>query len=260
MKTVIRLSAPALISNRKPHLQTLPYLRSTVLSVLTSLLILGGPGGIAHSQPAAKNTGPGLEEVLSNMDKRGQSLSSMSSNILQKKWTDILEEFDEGERGTFHFLLESQKVFLRKEIAEPQQSILVIRDGRLVFYQPKIKQAQRYDLGNNKDKAEFLLLGFTSNKEAMKKTYAIKWLGQDRVGDRDTYVLELTPKSKTVSAHFSRIVLWIDSQLWVPIQQKLVEPTRDYLLFQFDQIKLNDGIEKSHFDLKLPKDVRVIGS
>ena len=229
------------------------------LSALTTLLILGGLGSIAHSRPAASDTGLSLEEVLSNMDKRGQSLSSMSSTIVQKKWTDILEEFDEGERGTFHFLLEGKRVFLRKEIAEPQRSILVISDGKLVFYQPKIKQAQRYDLGDKKDKAEFLLLGFTSNKEAMKKAYAIKWLGQDRVGDRDTYVLELTPKSKTVSAHFSQIVLWVDSQLWVPIQQKLVEPTRDYLLFHFDEIKLNDKIKKSHFDLKLPKDVRVIG-
>lgn len=229
------------------------------LSVFTTLLILGGLGNIAHSRPAASDKGLSLEEVLSNMDKRGQSLSSMSSTIVQKKWTDILEEFDEGERGRFYFLLENQKVFLRKEITEPQQSTLVIRDGKLVFYQPKIKQAQRYDLGNKTDKAEFLLLGFTSNKEAMKKTYSIKRLGQDRLGDRDTHVLELTPKSKTVSAHFSQIVLWVDSQLWVPIQQKLVEPTRDYLLIHFDEIKLNDGIKKSHFDLKLPKNVRVIG-
>lgn len=230
------------------------------LVVLITLLILSGLGSIAHSRPAASDTGLSLEEVLSNMDKRGQSLSSMSSTIVQKKWTDILDEFDEGERGTFHFLLENQKVFLRKEISEPQQSTLVISDGKLVFYQPKIKQAQRYDLGNKKDKAEFLLLGFTSNKEDMKKAYAIRLLGPDRVGSRDTYALELTPKSKTVSAHFSQIVLWVDSQLWVPIQQKLVEPTRDYLLFHFDEIKLNHGIKKSYFEVKLPKDVRVIGN
>lgn len=229
------------------------------LSALTIFLILARSGSIAQSRPAASDTGLTLEEVLSNMDKRGQSLSSMSSTIAQKKWTDILEEFDGGERGKFYFLLENQKVFLRKEITEPQQSTLVIRDGKLVYYQPKIKLAQRYDLGNKKDKAEFLLLGFTSNKQAMKKTYSIKELGQDRVGDRDTYVLELTPRSKAVSAHFSQIVLWVDSQLWVPIQQKLVEPTRDYLLIHFDKIKLNDGVKKSHFELKLPKNVRVIG-
>jgi len=229
------------------------------LSALTTLLIMVGLGSIAHSRPASSDTGPSLEEVLSHMDKRGQTLSSMSSTIFQKKWTDILEEFDEGERGTFHFLLERKKVFLRKEITEPQRSTLVISDGKLLFYQPKIKQAQRYDLGNKKDKAEFLLLGFTSNKEDMKKAYNIRLRGPDRLGDRDTFVLELTPKSKTVSAHFSQIVLWVDSQLWVPIQQKLLEPTRDYLLFHFDEIKLNDGIKKYHFDVKLPKDVRVIG-
>lgn len=222
----------------------------TSLVVITSTALFGS---------AASDPVPGLEEVLSGMDKRAQSLISMSSTIVQRKWTDILEEFDEGERGRFHFLLEDKKVFLRKEISEPRQSILVISDGKLIFYQPGIKQAQRYDLANKKDKAEFLLLGFVSNKEALKKNYAIELGGKERIVDRDTYKLELTPKSKTVSAYFSQILLWVDTELWVPIQQKLVEPTGDYLLFRFDNLKLNVKIKRSHFELKLPKNVRIIG-
>lgn len=201
-----------------------------------------------------------LEEVLAKMDQEGAGLRSMSARITQKKWTHILEEFDKGESGYFYFLRERDQVFLRKDVLTPQENTLIIRQGTVWFYQPRIKQAQRYNLGRNRDKAEFLLLGFGSNQEALKETYKIQLLKQESIDGRQTYVLELTPRSDQVSAYFSKIVLWVDAALWVPIQQKLVEPNHDYLLIRFDDIKLNDRISRSRFDVKLPREVKVIGS
>ena len=201
---------------------------------------------------------PGLESVLENMDRRGGSLRSMSAKIVQRKWTDILEEFDQEERGEFHFLRDHEAIRLRRDITEPGLSTLLINDGKGTFYQPLLKQANRYDLGARKDRAEFLLLGFTSKKEALSEAYAIRWLGPEMIGERQTYALELTPRSGKVSAFFSRIVLWVDGRLWVPIQQKLVEPTRDYLLIRFEDVRLNLDLPASRFDLELPPDVNVI--
>lgn len=212
------------------------------------------PSGAMETVPAA----PGLESVLEKMDRRGGNLQSMSAKIIQKKWTDILEEFDEEERGEFHFLREKEAIRLRRDITEPGVSTLLINDGKGIFYQPLLKQANRYDLGARKDRAEFLLLGFTSKKEALREAYSIRWLGPELVGDRETYALELTPRSDKVSAFFSRIVLWVDGRLWVPIQQKLVEPTRDYLLIRFEDVRLNLDLPASRFELELPSDVNVI--
>ena len=200
-----------------------------------------------------------LEQILTKMDQRGATLRSMRAALLQRKWTDILEKFDLGESGRFSFLKEAGKVYLRKDISKPQKSILVINERKVVFYQPKIKQAQRYDLDRNRDAAEFLLLGFGSDKQALRETYTVVSLGMDSVGDREAYLLELRPKSEKISAYFSQIFLWVDSQLWVPIQQKLVEPTRDYLLFQFEDIELNPKLSKSFFSLSLPRDVEIVG-
>ena len=74
-----------------------------------------------------------------------------------------------------------------------------------------------------------------------------------------TYSLELVPKSDKVSAYFSTIVIWIDSALWVPVQQKLMEPTEDFILISFQDIQLNPKMRKSNFKLKLPKDVKIVG-
>jgi outer membrane lipoprotein-sorting protein len=199
-----------------------------------------------------------LDQILTRMDRRGATLQAMSCLLTQKKWTAILEEFDRGESGRFFFLKKGAKVYLRKDITLPQANTLVIADGNVLFYQPKIKQAQRYNLGQHRDKAEFLLLGFGSKQASMKDAYKIRLAGEETVRGKGTYVLELAPKSDKVSAFFSQIVLWIDSASWVPIQQKLVEPTRDYLLIEFEEIQLNPALSPSLFDLKLPKDVKVV--
>lgn len=201
-----------------------------------------------------------LEQILTKIEQRGSTLRSMSSSIVQKKWTDILEEFDQGESGRFAFLKEEDKIYLRKDIVKPQPNTLIIRDGKVLFYQPRIKQLQRYDLGQRRDRAEFFLLGFGSNKEALKEAYDIRLGKKETVEGHETYLLELTPKSEKVSAYFTQIVLWIDTELWVPIQQKLVEPTHDYLLIRFDDIRLNPKTLKSRFDLKVPDDVQVVGN
>jgi outer membrane lipoprotein-sorting protein len=199
-----------------------------------------------------------LDKVLSNMDKVGADLRSMKAGLHQKKWTDILEEYDDGERGRFLFLKDKDNLYLRKDIEDPTINTLVIKEGKVLFYQPSIKQAQEYKMGRHKDKAEFLLLGFGSDKKAMADAYEITLLGEEKISDRNTFQIELKPKSEEVAAFFLRIVLWIDAELWVPIQQQLVEPTQDHLLIQFQDLELNAKVSKSDFNVKLPKDVKII--
>lgn len=201
---------------------------------------------------------PTLEEILSRMDEVGSKLTSMRTALHQKKWTAILEEFDEGERGYLSFLKTDQGVYLRKDIEEPTRNTLVIKEGTVIFFQPSIKQAQKYDMGRHRDKAEFLVLGFGSDKKTLNETYQIGLIGKETIGERTTYQLELKPKSENVAAFFTRIVLWVDNKLWVPIQEQLVEPTDDYLLIRFSDVKLDVQLSKSDFEVKLPRDVKVI--
>jgi len=223
-------------------------LLSRKLVLLAVLLLLSG----------GRSFGATLDEILSHIDQVGKNLKSMEADLVQKKWTDILSEYDSGEKGTFLFLKDGDKVMLRKEITEPTVNSLVIRDGTVTFYQPSLKQAQQYQLGKNGDKAEFLLLGFGTDQSALKSTYDISLLGEESVEGRKAYKLELKPKSDRVAAFFVRIILWIDAERWIPIQQQLVEPTQDHLLITFSNIQLNPKLSKSRFELKLPKDVKLI--
>ncbi len=215
--------------------------------IFSSVFVLGAPQSRTR------------EQVLDELERRGKDVHSMQAEIRQRKWTEILEEFDAGEKGEFRFLRKPGEVFLRKDIRDPQPTHLVIGGGKVTFYQPRIKQAQRHELGGGKDRAEFLLLGFGSSRETLEQTYEIVYRGEENLEGRKTYVLDLTPRSAEVSAYFQRIVLWIDAELWVPIQQKLVEPTEDYLLVEFHNVKLNPKLSPSDFQIKLPKDVHILG-
>lgn len=235
--------------------------REHLIRMIVLIFCAQFPG--AWTAASAKNLKPDskwtLDQVLSRMDRRGEHFRAMKAHIAQRRWTAVLQEFDEGEEGEISFLRSGQRFYLRKDINKPQKNFLVIRDGEVLFYQPRIKQAQRYQLGKNKDKAEFLLLGFGTDKAAIKEAYNTRLIGQERIEGKDTVTLELTPKSAKVSAFFSKILLWIDTTTWVPVQQRLVEPTNDYLQIQFSKIKLNPRLKTSDFELHLPKDVKVIG-
>lgn len=221
-------------------------------------VVLFSCSSLAQESPGAASLA--LEQVLARMEEHGGALRSLSCDLSQKKWTHILEEFDPEERGRFYFLREGGRVHLRRDLEHPQESWLVISDGKLTFYQPRIKQALRRDLGQDGDRAEYLLLGFGSDPEALKESYEVQLVGQEKVGQRETHVLELSPRSPRVSAIFSKIVLWVDADLWVPVQQQLVEPTRDYQLIRFENIQLNPRLSRSLFEAKLPAETRVVGN
>jgi len=202
---------------------------------------------------------PDLGIILTRIEENGAKIHSMKAQLEQKKWTEILKEFDEGESGEFFFLRKQDEVFIRKDIEVPQPSSLLIGNGEVIFFQPVIKQAQRYRLGRNRNKTEFLLLGFGTTRKSFEEAYQMRIMGTEDVQKTPTYILEMIPKMKTAQAYFSKIILWIDKKRWIPIQQKLVEPSDDFLLVQFRNIELNAGLTTRDFKLKFPKGTRFLG-
>ncbi|MBI2820683.1 MAG: outer membrane lipoprotein carrier protein LolA [Acidobacteria bacterium] len=197
------------------------------------------------------------DDVLKRMEAAGGKVTNFSTAINQKKWTAILKEFDREETGTLWYLRTKEGAYLRRDIVSPGNNVLVIANGEVILYEPRIKQAQKYELGNKKDKAEFLILGFGPANRSLSDTYHIDLLGEEKIDGKTTYMLQLRPKSERAAAYFSQIVLWVAEELWLPIQQKLVEPNGDYLLIKFSHLKLNPGVDKNKFKLKLPKGVQV---
>ena len=84
----------------------------------------------------------------------------------------------------------------------------------------------------------------------MLKSFDVKYLGTEKLGDVDTVKLDLVPKSQKVRNTFQHIVLWIDPTRGVSVQQQFFDPSGDYRLAKYTEIELNQKIPDAVFKLK----------
>ncbi len=214
-------------------------------------------GGFAQKKDDAAE-----ESVLRQMAAVGKTFHSFEAHISKKLYTAVLKEFDTPEAGEFYYeRAKDGTALIRQEIKSPGPSVLTIKGGVATFYQPRLKQAQMYNLGKNKDKAEYLVLGLGQTPGKLRETFLIQYQGTDAVAGTPCSVLVLKPKNPSAAALFSVITLWIKKSNGVPIQQKLQQPNGDYLLVNFTDEKLNVNIPASKFEQRLPAgvDIQKIG-
>ena len=86
------------------------------------------------------------------------------------------------------------------------------------------------------------------------KDYDIVSMGDEQLGERGTVRLRLTAKPGG-NGYYPQIDLWIDKELWMPVQQEFVEPNRSVTKIRFEGLRLNEEIKDDVFSVKLPKDV-----
>jgi outer membrane lipoprotein-sorting protein len=199
-----------------------------------------------------------LQRTLNQMDSVGKSFRSFTARISQKKYTAVLKEFDMPETGQLYVARSRDgSTLLRRDISSPGKSTLTIKEGTAIYYQPEIKTAQIYDLGKNKDKAEYMAAGIGQPPTSLQKDFEITYQGTESVNGTACSILLLKPKSQKVAALFSSITLWISKSSGLPLQDKFQEPGGDYLLVTFSDEKFNPKISRSMFDQRLPSDVGI---
>ena len=128
-------------------------------------------------------------------------------------------------------------------------------------YEPKLKRVTVYEAGKNREAVEsFLVLGFGGSGHDMLKSFDVKYLGTEEVGGVNGAKLELIPKADRVRGIFAKIWLWIDPARGISVQQQFFEPSGDYRLAKYSDIKLNQKIPDSVFKLKTSSDTKVVSS
>jgi len=78
----------------------------------------------------------------------------------------------------------------------------------------------------------------------------VKYDGMEQIQGINTAKLELKPKSQKVANMFQTITLWIDLARGVSVQQLFNEPSGDYRLAKYNNIKVNEKLSNDVFKLK----------
>ena len=190
--------------------------------------------------------GGDAEAVLARLEEAGRALETMSARFVEVKTLVLL---DENEQSTGVVLLEVPGR-LRWNYREPQESVMLIKDGRFARYFPRTKQVFRGEARGEAD----LLVGFGPGAADLEQKYAVTLVGEESAAGRPANVLDLVPRAGE-SGLFSEIRMWVDAERFFPVQTRLTEPTGDYTTIRFEDARINQGLPKDAFDLKLPGDV-----
>ncbi len=201
-------------------------------------------------QPQAKATAINLESVLDSMDRAAAGFKSAQADFVWDQFTQVINEHD-FQKGTVYYRRSGKDVEMAADITEPAKKYVLFSGGKVDVYEPRIEQVTEYNAGKNKaDFESFLVLGFGGRGHDLQKSFAVTYAGTENVQGLQTAKLALVPKSVKVHNMFQQIILWIDPARGISVQQQFIEPSGDYRLAKYSNIKLNQKIPEEVFKLK----------
>ena len=86
----------------------------------------------------------------------------------------------------------------------------------------------------------------------------MRYDGTENVDGVEAAKLTLVPKSVKVHNMFQQIILWIDPARGVSVRQQFIEPSGDYRLAKYGNIKLNQKMPDDVFKLKTTGKTKVV--
>jgi outer membrane lipoprotein-sorting protein len=227
--------------------------RTGLLKLLIGLGALGWGLLALAAQTSQRWTAEG---VLAMMDKSARDFHSLTADIQRVKYTAVVNDTS-TETGQM-WIRKDEK--MRIEITKPDPRTILRSGDSLFIFNPKINRVEEYDLGKNRAMVDqYLLLGFGTRTDNLKKSYLVSVDGEDQFDGRKVVVIELTPKSDQVRAQITRIQMWIDEASWLPVQLKFYEAASgDYLILHYMNLMKNLKISEPKFKQDWPKGVNRI--
>jgi outer membrane lipoprotein-sorting protein len=229
---------------------------SLFLRWVSATILLAGAVGAQQSPDTQSNAA--LDKVLAQMDTTAANFRTTEASFVWDQYEKVVNETD-TQKGRIYFRRLGKETQMAADITEPDKKYVLFTGGKIEVYQPRIDQVMVYNAGKNREAFEsFLVLGFGAGGHDMLKSFDVKYLGAENIDGTETAKLNLVPKSPKIRNNFDHIVLWIDATRGVSIRQQLFEPSGDYRLAKYSDIKLNQKISDSVFKLNTTSKTKTV--
>lgn len=198
-----------------------------------------------------------LEEALARMDRSAAGFRGLTASVKVLSYTALVKETTEESGRISIFRPKPRDMRMLVEFTKPSPRAVAFQGRKVQMYYPKLEVVREYDLGKQGSLVDqYLLLGFGTPGSDLKKSYSIKLAGEEMLNGVKTDRLELVPLSGEAVKHVRMFEIWVSQQDGIVVQQKLHQPSRDYMLFSYGDMKLNPAMTEDSVRLKLPKGVK----
>jgi len=206
----------------------------------------------ASARKSKHHTDLTVSQILGQMNEKAKNLWTISADLEYTKFTALVND-KSIESGRFFFKREKSNTDILIDIEKPDRRFLLLKKNKGQMYFPKINQIQEYNLQQKSDLVQqFLLLGFGTDTNALKKSYTVNYLREEDLGDDTTALLELVPLKSNVTSQISKIQIWVSEESWLPTQQQFFEPGGDSLTARYLKVVRDRPLPASTFELKAP--------
>lgn len=201
-------------------------------------------------QAGAAVPGNGLAKTLRSMDENATKFRCAQADFVWKIYNSVINDFAEVDKGKIYFRRAGSRLQMSAVFSEPASKQVIFKDDKVDVLQPG-GQVDEYDTASHREELEtFLVLGFGSSGEEIRKSFDIKDLGSEKVQGVQTEKLQLTPKAENIRNHVPKVILWIDPARGLSLQQQIFEESGDYRLAIYSNIQLTSRLSDNLFKLK----------
>jgi outer membrane lipoprotein-sorting protein len=214
-------------------------------------LILAVPSTLA----AAGDT---VQQILARMDKAANEFKTMTAQVTHVDHTDVLND-DSTESGTVTMKkVQAGEVQERVDFTVPDHKTVTFEKRRVQEYLPKINTLQIFDLDKHGEQLDrFLMIGFGTSGTELAKDWDVSVLGTENIKGQSAIRLQLSPKVPEFRQYVQKIELWIPAEGDpYPLREKIFQPSRDYRLVTYTDLKINPPLDHDALQLKLPPGVK----
>lgn len=234
--------------------------RVTTAVIVLALAMFSLASAFAQTKNGSNaSSGSSLEGVLTQMDSAAATFRSAEADFVWDQFQKVVNETDTQKGKVYYRRTGKGDTQMAADIQSPDQKYLLIADGKVRIYQPKIEQVNEYDAGKNRDQFQsFLVLGFGGRGHDLQKQFDVTYGGSEDVDGVKTARLELSPKAANVKNMFNQIVIWIDPGRGISLKQQFFEPSGDYRIANYTDIKLNSKLPDDVFKLHTSGSVKTV--
>lgn len=218
---------------------TRPFLTAAVCAATLAMPLA------AASRPAPVT----LESVIKNVQEQQKKTQTLQADFRQEKELALMAK-PEVSTGTFVFSKPNNVLW---SYDAPKRVQMLISGGQLTTYYPQLNKAERIDVKRFEDRI-FKYMGASGAIEELGRYFDFTFTD---TASSPTWVLDLTPKSRTVARRVKHIKIWIEKSSYLTTKLEYVEGDGDLTRYEFAHIKVNNPVEQSRFTLNLPPNVKV---